>query len=100
MVSTGETLLSASAVKLYGRVIKGLSIDISEARSELGANGFLRSQLDPAENADALPNLARIYGFSHGGRFTPLSRPAILLVHGAGEDASSGTTLMASGGCG
>jgi hypothetical protein len=100
MVSNGETLLSASAVKLYGRLIKGLTIDLADARSELGANGFLRSQLDPAKNADAPPSLARIYGFSHGGRYTPLSRPAIFLVHGGGGDADLGTTPMASGGSG
>jgi hypothetical protein len=84
MTSKGETLLSASAVKLYGRVVAGLDIKLDQARTELGANGFLRQQLDPATNSAAAPKLARIYGFSYSGRYTPLSRPALFLVHGDG----------------
>ena len=45
MVATRESLLTASAVKLYGRVITGLNIDVEGARNELGANQFLREQL-------------------------------------------------------
>jgi hypothetical protein len=84
MVSKGETLLFASAVKLYGRVVEGLEIKLDQARSELGANQFLRQQLDPTANSAAAPQLARIYGFSYAGRYTPLSRPALFLVHGGG----------------
>ncbi len=86
MVATRESLLTASAVKLYGRVIQGLNIDVAGARNELGANMFLRNQLDAATH----PHLARIYGFSYEGRYTPLSRPAIFLVHGDGTPAVDG----------
>ena len=91
MLTRRETLLSASAVKLYGRVIRGLNIKLENARDELGNNRFLRAQLeaqiDSAGNP-APPRLARIYGFSYYGRYTPLSRPAIFLVHGRGTPAS------------
>ena len=70
MVASRESLLTASAVKLYGRVIAGLSVNVANARNELGANMFLRQQLEAAE-----PQLARIYGFSYHGSYTALSRP-------------------------
>ena len=85
MVASRESLLTASAVKLYGRVIAGLSVNVANARNELGANMFLRQQLEAAE-----PQLARIYGFSYHGSYSALSRPTIFLVHGGGEPASVG----------
>jgi hypothetical protein len=91
MVATRESLLTASAVKLYGRVIRGLEIDVAGARNELGGNRFLREQLETdtdSEGKPARPRLARIYGFSYSGRYTPLSRPALFLVHGKGAPAS------------
>jgi len=91
MVANRESLLTASAVKLYGRVIRGLSIDVHHARNELGANRFLREQLeaDHDSNGDfAPPRLARIYGYSYYGRYMALARPAIFLVHGKGAPAS------------
>jgi hypothetical protein len=83
MVATDETLLSPSAVKLYGRVIDGLKVDLTGAGNPLGANSFLRKQLK-ADDAC----FARIYGFSFEGFYRPLSRPAIFLVHGPGDNAS------------
>lgn len=88
MVSTRESLLSPSAVKLYGRIVEGLTVNVAGARDELGGNRFLREQLErPAKEPQ--PALARIYGYSHLGRYRPLSRPAIFLVHGPGEDATA-----------
>ena len=84
MVATRESLLTPSAVKLYGRVITGLNINVEGARNELGANQFLREQLAVGVH----PRLARIYGFSYFGRYTALARPAIFLVHGRGDPAS------------
>ena len=52
MVSRGETLLSPSSVKLYGRVVKGLTISLEDARDELGNNRFLRNQLDRDLNGE------------------------------------------------
>jgi hypothetical protein len=87
MVSTRESLLTPSAIKLYGRIIAGLTIDVANARDELGGNRFLREQLErPA--GEPKPALARIYGFSYFGRYTALSHPAIFLVHGDGVPAS------------
>jgi hypothetical protein len=86
MVATRESLLTPSAVKLYGRIITALDVNVENARNELGANQFLRQQLKKEVN----PKLARIYGFSYFGRYTPLSRPVIFLVHAEGEEVSAG----------
>jgi hypothetical protein len=89
MVGIQDTLLSFSSVKLYGRLVAGLNVDLTGARDELGANKFLREQLDPALYPDdRKPKFARIYGFSHAGIYTALQRPVIMLVHGEGEQAS------------
>jgi hypothetical protein len=92
MISSGETLLSPSAIKLYGRVIAGLGVDLGKAGTALGANSFLRQQL---EENDA--RFARIYGFSFQGLYTPLSRPTIMLVHGDGVDASPPAAQLKQG---
>lgn len=91
-----ETLLTASAVKLYGRVIEGLGVDLSGAAAGLGANRFLREQLEPGTE----PHFARIYGFCYMGRYTPLSRAAIFLVHGPGEKAVDPTAAKGGGAAG
>lgn len=87
MLSRQETLLSPSSIRLYGRIIKGLEIDLEGARQELGGNRFLREQLERPEG-EPQPALARIYGYSYFGSYTALSRPAIFLVHGRGVRAS------------
>lgn len=98
MVSKGETLLAASAVKLYGRLIKGLTINLDDARIELGGNQFLRNQLDAAINAKYTPMLARIYGYSYLGHYTSLSCASIFLVHGNGEPASPRAAIVRADG--
>ena len=90
MVSQRESLLSPSAVKMYGRVIAGLSIDIADVRDELGANQFLRRQLEPGTD----PKLAQIYGYSYFGHYQALARPTIFLVHGDGTPASPRVTAL------
>ena len=82
-----ETLLTASSIRLYGRIIQGLQIDLEGARLELGGNRFLREQLDRPDG-DPQPALARIYGYSYYGQYTALTRPAIFLIHGNGRPAS------------
>jgi hypothetical protein len=83
MVAKGESLLTPSAIKLYGRIIDGLTINV--ALDELGGNKFLLQQLKPPSGPPSA--LARIYGYSYLGRYTALARPAIFLVHGDGEPA-------------
>ena len=86
MVATRESLLTPSAIKLYGRIIDGLSVNVAKARNELGGNKFLREQLERPKD-EPQPGLARIYGYSYFGRYTALARPAVFLVHGVGEPA-------------
>lgn len=76
-----ETLLSASEVRLYGRVVQGLGVDLSSAPRELGANQLLRRQLE-AEGA----RFARIYSVAFGGVEVDLPTAMLMLVHGDGEE--------------
>src|SRR5260370_17794325 len=75
-----ETLLTPSGVKLFGRIVLGLTVVPPPAASPpiVGANHFLSNQLN-APN----PRLARIYAFSYEGHFYDLPKPAIFLVHGS-----------------
>jgi hypothetical protein len=83
-----ETVLSASTVILYGRVVEDLQIlqktsaIASMHPAGLGANQMLLAQI---AKGDAL--LARIYAFSFEGHSWDLYRPAIFLVHGPGVRA-------------
>jgi len=49
-------------------------------RPAMGANEFLRGQLQAASN----PNFARIYAFSYEGHYCDLPKPALFLVDGPG----------------
>lgn len=77
-----ETLLSASNVLLFGRVVEDLQIRVSPGGDRGGTPGQLEQQLQ-AKDA----NFARIYGFAFEGLYRVLPRPALFLVHGAGLDA-------------
>jgi hypothetical protein len=76
-----ETLLAASEIKLYGRVVGGLAVDV-KGHTSLGNNLFVKKQLE-ASNA----RFARIYAFSFEGQYYVLPKPAIFLVHGDGAAA-------------
>lgn len=71
MNETGETLLAASTIRMFGREFGGLTMNLA---------GTERSRIDPARH----PKLARIYGFSFQGNYFKLSAPTILLVYGDG----------------
>jgi uncharacterized protein YjbI with pentapeptide repeats len=85
-MSTAESLLSPDLIKLIGRPIAELQLNIPGGAGgaanvqALGGNQFLRAQLNAA-NA----SLARIYGFSFEGHYYDLTKPVIMLVHGPGE---------------
>ncbi len=85
-MADNETLLSVSAVHLFGRplsdlILRGGPIYQNLSVPVVGRNNFLRDQLG-SDNAV----LARIYAFSFEGAFIELSRPAIFVVHGPGAD--------------
>jgi hypothetical protein len=85
-----ENLLTPSGIKLFGRIVAGLTVAAPPARNPtappiLGANQFLNAQLN-APN----PRLARIYAFSYEGHFYDLPKPAIFLVHGPGTQVNFG----------
>ena len=74
-MATGKSILSPSLIKLYGRTITEIQLNIpatgagsgAAGIASLGANQFLRAQLSVA-NA----GLARIYGFSFEGHYYDL----------------------------
>jgi hypothetical protein len=91
-----ETLLTQSAVKMYGRLLKGVRLEALAPgdTSDLGFNKFLKEQLiaDP-DTKENPPKLARIYAFSFEGAFYNLPRPAIFLVHGDGKPIQGSGTF-------
>lgn len=91
-----ETLLTQSAVKMYGRVLKGVRLEplAPGDTSDLGFNKFLKRQVtEKSEREKESPaKLAKIYAFSFEGAFYNLPRPAIFLVHGDGKPISGAGT--------
>lgn len=73
-----ENLLSPTNIMLFGRVFP-LAVDATKIPATIGANHFLRDQLEAAK-----AQFARIYAISYEGTFHHLARPAIFLVHGEG----------------
>jgi hypothetical protein len=81
-----EPLLAGSGVKLFGRIVAGLTLDPA-AMAGGEADASLRRLA--AKLGDA-PRLARIYGFSHEGQYYDLARPTIFLVDGEGRPCEDG----------
>ena len=84
-----ETLLSTSAVYLFGRLLSDLTLVKQDTQDEIrpprkGANTFLQDQL---RNNDA--GFARIFFFSFEGGLFELAKPALFLVHGGGTPADT-----------
>lgn len=82
-----ETLLSVSAVYLFGRLVSDVQVagavdsDDDDRPPRNGDNNFLRRQV---RNNNAA--LARIYAFSFEGAMYELDRPSLFIVHGGGQD--------------
>ena len=80
-----ETLLSGSAVLLYGRILADITIDQTAYGNTTvprrGVNRFLENNLSEKD-----ARLARIYGYAYEGQYYELATPAIFVVHGDGED--------------
>jgi hypothetical protein len=79
-----ETLLSVSAVFMFGRLVSDIKLvrpdsDDGARPNRGGANRFLQEQLRDPDSY-----LARIYYFSFEGSLFELARPALFLVHGLG----------------
>ena len=91
-MSTAESILSPDLIKLYGRPIEELQLNVGAPPNvgsaanvqNLGANQSLRSQL----NAPGA-GFARIYGFSFEGHYYDLPKPIVMLVHGPGEQITT-----------
>jgi hypothetical protein len=87
-----ETLLRPSGIKLFGRVMKDLKLNLPSGKGDEyddeanGDNNFLKKQLEHKdEKGKPDAQFARIYGFSYEGRFYDLPKPTIFLVHGPGK---------------
>jgi hypothetical protein len=98
-----ETLLSPTNVWLIGREINDLSISTGAGDHEpfieqrLSNNNFLANQMKPVvtgsgnNQVEHPPRFARIYAFVYGGVIHDLETPALVMVHGDGADAETGT---------
>src|SRR5690348_6892403 len=94
-----ETLLSQSAVWLFGRKMDDIQIvvtpykqypvkltgdgDSEDTLPRSGSNNLLLNQF---RFTAADPILARIYAFAYEGQYYDMQRPAVFLVHGEGVD--------------
>ena len=98
-----ETLLSASNIVLYGRVVEDISISApkgnkshnpSVAMSKGTLSGLqrqlMRTELGDftASGRETLARFARIYGFSYEGAYFECGVPVLFLVHGEGVPPS------------
>ena len=113
---TTESLFTPSAIKLFGREFKGLSVNQPlDGESPLGKRARIPSQqvqqrLERDQGYKQIPGrlerslrkvsvddpdgknharFARIYGFAYEGQYYELPRPTLFLVYGPGEDAEN-----------
>ncbi len=97
-----SNLMMPSRVLLYGRVLRGIEINVRVFDAGvggipgLGSNRFLREQFDPSTPDGELPCFAMIYGFEYEAHYHDLMAPAIMLVHGEGVDYSRGRRVVAA----
>jgi len=90
MNQADETLLSSSAVYLFGRLLSDLKVNREDDENDavrpqrVGQNNFLKAQL---RDKDA--GFARIFSFTYEGRLYELGRPTIFLVHGGGLEVGA-----------
>lgn len=103
-----ETLLSASQILLFGRIVEDLEIKQGQPANpgpgkdpapgnvhnpfigqRISANNFLEQQIEKESGSPAAPvaHFARIYGFTYEGYYYELPWPALFMVNGDGEDA-------------
>ncbi len=92
-----ETLLSASSITLFGRVVEDINIvpddsNKSHHPSEAPAEGEkpeIQRQLTHGSGLeDSSARLARIYGFSYEGAYFEMAGATLFLVHGPGVESS------------
>jgi len=101
-----SNLMMPSRVLLYGRVMQGISIDVSVfdagegGAPGLGYNKFLRRQFGRNSEAECDNNnqavFAIIYGFEFEAHYYDLMAPTIMLVHGEGMEQDRGRKVVAA----
>ncbi len=100
-----DSLLSSSAVRLFGRVIEGvyLTEDIFKGGGGSGVNKVLRRQLEENKTPDKRggaailgAKFARIYAISFEGKFYNLPKPTVFLVSDDGSDPKGNTGMAAT----
>jgi hypothetical protein len=74
-------LLDSSKVLMYGRVLKGVTLDVAAAEDNADHDEVL---VDAAllKSRAGVKQLATIYGFEFEGHYYDLPTPAVMLVHG------------------
>jgi hypothetical protein len=88
--SLNKTMLAPSTVRIFGRVLPWLTVPDVEQKVALPKEYRARSPLSLALQGEDL-KFAHVFAFSHEGRYTPLQVPALLLVHGPGDDVMDGS---------
>ena len=92
-----KNLMGHSRVLVYGRVMKGMKIEVDELNDGLGNNKFLHSQFGKAsDTGEKKAKLAAVYGFEFEGHYYDLPVPTILLVHGQGTTPKNAGAVVES----
>ena len=105
-----SNLMMPSRVLLYGRVMRGITIDVNVFDAGIGGipglgnNRFLREQFDNSgatrgdacdpDDPETRPCFAMIYGFEYEAHYHDLMVPTMMLVHGDGVDHSRGRLIV------
>lgn len=103
-----ENLAKTSGILLFGRVVEDIQITAARGSGSSAKRATKSASLEQQGAGNPLAAqiaaegscLARIYAFSYEGHYYDLSKPALFLVHGAGDlvtQAVEHTGLPASG---
>ena len=85
-----ETLLSGSAILMYGREMTDITLDQGTYLETTSVLNHLQKQLCKAIDDDTKSRLARIYAIGYCGDVYTLATPTIFLVQGEGRPAEPG----------
>jgi hypothetical protein len=96
-----ENLARASTILLFGRVVEDIQINAARGSgasakraaksASAGQQGVCCTLADRVAAEGSC--LARIYAFSYEGHYYDLSKPALILVHGAGAEIGDAVTV-------
>ena len=90
-----SNLLEQSRVLVYGRLVKGITIEVDKLEKGIGSSQLLRKLFgDPHAPGNHKPKFAAVYGFEFEAHYYDLAVPTILLVHEDGITPSDAHAIV------